>query len=666
MKLINLLKKKKTKFITKELISLSSLAQVPTLDYFKNNNQVLSLINLYKKDYLEILIKEKVLTSNELKAKELHNKLKMIHTLIEQNTLGDELFEKVFFNEEDKVKALIHLRKFTIYNEQIKDLEEEIVSRIIALKEILKKTFLNRQKRISIINEINNLTNIFVILMNQKETLRLCLNNYGLKCFDITKEKDKEKEEKLIRERKEKLNVYQKQAFGKIVYELNDLNDMAKVEVALEEYVYKSNEKVKKLKEELNNINSLEEIEKLEKKYYLYYEFGKNFVTINELKDLYKIKFKILTNGLIGTIQPFILYRNVEKIELEVYKEIIMQKLNDLLIGDNKYLKETFKKDYPKALLEITKQLKRKNEYNPETILRSRYKLNLLLATEVTSGISLFFTNYKIYATDYVDLQMYHGIFDWEEEIPLESIYRLEKINKIKNRSLLYDLYVKNNPVFKENYYLFPGVKKIKRELVIFDPETGYYHSYGPTTEHLLETIKKEAIGKTVIMPNSLKIYDCNFFEDTLIKGIIFPEGFTVLGNKVLANNKLSYISLPSTLTTINGAVFENRQKIDTIVFTNFRNSNILGNENLFYNLLKELIGSYVLKNISYGYKNIFNFNRIVLLDGDERIEIPSEKFERATVIESKYETIKRFEELIQKKVNFQNKEEKFILSKKL
>ena len=238
MKLFNIFKKQETKSITKELISLNSLANVPTKDYFKDNNQVLMLINLYKKEYLEILIKEKVLTSKELKSNKLQNELKMIHNLIEQNTLADELFEKVFFNEEDKVKALIKLRKFAIYNEKIITLEEEIVSRIIALKEILKKTFLNKQKRASIINEVNNLTNTFVILMNQKEILKLCLNNYGLKCFDILKEKDKVKEEELIKARKKELNEYQKQAFGKIVYKLNDLNDMAKVEVALEEYVY--------------------------------------------------------------------------------------------------------------------------------------------------------------------------------------------------------------------------------------------------------------------------------------------------------------------------------------------------------------------------------------------------------------------------------------------
>ena len=655
MKLLDLFKKQKTRFITKELISLSSLAQIPSLDYFKDNSQFLALINLKKQEYLETLIKEKVLTSNELKSDELHNKLKMIYSLIEQNTLGDELFEKVIFDEEDKVKALVKIRKFAIYNEKINDLEEEIVSRIIALKEILKKTFLNKQKRISIINEINNLTNIFVILMNQKETLRLCLNNYGLKCFDITKEKDLEKEDKLISKRKEELNAYQMQVFGKIIYQLNDLKDMAKVEVALEDYVYNSNENAKKLKEELNNINSLEEIEKLEKKYYLYYEFGKNLVTINELKELYTIKFKILTNGLVGTIQPFILYRNIEKQELEVYKEIISQKINALLKGNNEYLKEIFKKDYPKALLEITKQLKSRNEYNPESILRNRYQLNLLLATEVDNGISLFFTNYKIYATDYEELQIYRSVFDWEKEIPLETIFRLEKINKIKNRPLLYDLYVKNNPVFKENYYLFNGVKGIKSR-----------ETYGWTTEYLLKAIKKEATGKNVIMPNSLKKYEFNLFKDTIIKGIIFPEGFAELNNEVLANNKLTYVSLPSTFTTIKGIVYG---YIDTIVFTNFRKSNILWNENSLNNFFKGLIDTGVLVKTDNGnvFKNILKFNRIILLDDDKKIEISSKELECEYIIfkDNPDVTIKKVQNLFQEKIKTQNKEAKLILSKR-
>ena len=655
MKLLDLFKKQKTRFITKELISLSSLAQIPSLDYFKDNSQFLALINLKKQEYLETLIKEKVLTSNELKSDELHNKLKMIYSLIEQNTLGDELFEKVIFDEEDKVKALVKIRKFAIYNEKINDLEEEIVSRIIALKEILKKTFLNKQKRISIINEINNLTNVFVILMNQKETLRLCLNNYGLKCFDITKEKDLEKEDKLISKRKEELNAYQMQVFGKIIYQLNDLKDMAKVEVALEDYVYNSNENAKKLKEELNNINSLEEIEKLEKKYYLYYEFGKNLVTINELKELYTIKFKILTNGLVGTIQPFILYRNIEKQELEVYKEIISQKINALLKGNNEYLKEIFKKDYPKALLEITKQLKSRNEYNPESILRNRYQLNLLLATEVDNGISLFFTNYKIYATDYEELQIYRSVFDWEKEIPLETIFRLEKINKIKNRPLLYDLYVKNNPVFKENYYLFNGVKGIKSR-----------ETYGWTTEYLLKAIKKEATGKNVIMPNSLKKYEFNLFKDTIIKGIIFPEGFAELNNEVLANNKLTYVSLPSTFTTIKGIVYG---YIDTIVFTNFRKSNILWNENSLNNFFKGLIDTGVLVKTDNGnvFKNILKFNRIILLDDDKKIEISSKELECEYIIfkDNPDVTIKKVQNLFQEKIKTQNKEAKLILSKR-
>ena len=282
----------------------------------------------------------------------------------------------------------------------------------------------------------------------------------------------------------------------------------------------------------------------------------------------------------------------------------------------------------------------------------------------------MFFTNYKIYASDYVELQMYNSIFDWEEEIPLESIYRLEKINKIKNRSLLYDLYVKSNPIFKDIYYLFPGVKKIKRRLVIFDPENGYYNSYGPTTEQLLETIKKEATGKIVFMPNSLKIYDFNLFKDTSIKGIIFPEGFTVLGNKVLAYNKLAYVSLPSTLTKINGNVFEYGQIINTIAFTNFPNSNILWNKNLLCNLLNGLIDSDVIRETNNGYvfKNHLRFDQIILLDRDKRIEILNKEleWEYEALNDNCNVTIEKIQKLVQEKMETKNAKEKLILSKRI
>ena len=398
MKLFNIFKKNKTRFVTQELISLNALAKVPSIDYFKDNNQFLLLINLRKKEYLETLIKEKVLTSSELKSGKLQDKLNMLHNLIEQNTLGNDLFEKVIFDEEDKVKALIILRKFTIYNEKIIELEEEVVSRIIALKEILKRTFLNKPKRISIINEVNRLTNVFIVLMNQKETLRVCLSNYGKKCFDITKVRNLEKEETLIKKRKKELNEYQEQAFGKIDTKINNLSDMALVEVALEEYIYVNKEKINEEIANLNEVsllnNGLDNLKKVITKFNLYYELGKNVIPIDYIKKLYEIKFRLLTTGIVGCIEPFI-SEETSKLELETYEEIINDLLNKIFLQKENI---DYGKYWKKLILLIKDDLRDKDgKINPLEILENRYKLNLLLAIS-NNKLNIFYQNYDVIA----------------------------------------------------------------------------------------------------------------------------------------------------------------------------------------------------------------------------------------------------------------------------
>lgn len=597
MKLLNIFKKQKTGFVTKELISLSSLANVPTLDYFKDNNQVLLLINLRKKDYLEILIKEKVLTSSELKAQELHNKLKMIYTLIEQNTLGDELFEKVIFNEEDKVKALIKLRKFAIYNEQIKDLEEEIVSRIIALKEILKKTFLNKQKRISIINEINNLTNIFVILMNQKETLRLCLNTYGLKCFDITKEKDQEKEEKLIKMRKEELNAYQKQAFGKIVYELNDLNDMAQAEVALEDYVYNAKENGKKLREELNNINSIEEIEKLEKKYYLYYEFGKNIVTDEDLKNLYRLKFKYLTiykyvDGIPKLIEPFVDCITT-KIEMDIYVEKIYEIIDILNSKDNlSHLERRFNIDSFTAinlLRLIKKELQVDGKYDAIEILRDKYKLNILMAFADfinTKALREIYRNIYVLKSNYPEVNFYEPEFGWNDYLPLETINELKLMQNQKKDIGLY-LFLKkySYEYYSKNfeYYLPEGLNKVDH-LLNNNQTPQEIHEI----MHFMEILRQNMKNKVVIFPKTLKKEFGDLIGDIELRGLRLNEGLEFFYFDPDA--KIKEIVIPSTIICFVMHQVKVNTSLETICFLDFDKSRFYDNVENLKNILKPYI----------------------------------------------------------------------------
>ena len=615
MKLFKIFNKNKKRIVTQELISLNALAKVPDIDYFKDNNQFLLLINLRKKEYLETLIKEKVLTSSELKSGKLQNKLNMLHNLIEQNTLGNDLFEKVVFDEEDKVKALIILRKFTIYNEKIIELEEEVVSRIIALKEILKRTFLNKQKRMSIINEVNRLTNVFIVLMNQKETLRVCLSSYSKKCFDITKERDLEKEEDLIRKRKKELNGYQEQAFGKINIEINDLNDMAQVEVALENYVYNYKEKALSLKDEIiylyNHIEKdidnqskdvdqlLTEILALENKCKIFYEFGKNIIDNEDLKRIYRLKFDFFTtwryvNGVPKLIEVFVDYTTPED-EINTFKEIIYEIIKNLNSLDNLgNLARKFNIDSIIAinlLRLIKKELQTNGKYDPKEILMDKYKLNILLAftdSINTRVLREIYRNIYVLKNSYPEVNFYEPIFNWNDYLPLETINELKLIQNQKKDLGLY-LFLKKyiNDYLSEavRYTLPEGLKIIN---------TIFIHDISDDVRYFINVLQKNMEGKDVIMPSTLKILEGNIFESTPIKTLILNDELEYCDFDILASSAIQGITIPTVgdllMFYYNYFSLCNCKRLRTVEFKNFDQSKFYNNFDRFYSLLYPFI----------------------------------------------------------------------------
>ena len=638
MKLFNIFKKNKKRFVTQELISLNALAKVPDIDYFKDNNQFLLLINLRKKEYLETLIKEKVLTSSELKSDELQDKLNMLHNLIEQNTLGNDLFEKVIFDEEDKVKALIILRKFTIYNEKIIELEEEVVSRIIALKEILKRTFLNKPKRISIINEVNRLTNVFIVLMNQKETLRVCLSNYGKKCFDITKERDLEKEEALIKKRKKELNEYQKQAFGKINTQINNLNDMAEVEVALENYVYNYKEKALSLKDEIiylyNHIEKdidnqskdvdqlLTEILALENKCKIFYEFGKNIIDNEDLKRIYHLKFMTFINcQKKDLIEPFV-NEETSSLELGVYEKLIFGFINDLSKNDKIIfqIKTIFIKDYLTVIKLVKEELKTNEKYDSLEILKDKYKLNLLMAFSHPINMDIIKKIYKkIYVKrcNYPEVNFYEPVFGWNEELPLETINELKLM---QNQKQDLDLYL----ILKEYYYSFYEYYVFYNLLEGLEKVTFLPNSCANVEKlpqqikeitNFIKIIRQKMAGRIVVFPKSLKYVFGDLIGDTEILELRLNEKLEYINFSPNAN--IEEIKRPVK------ALFNRyrKQNISTIHFYNFDKSHFYNNiENL-----KNLLDSYINVSLHLDHRKLYeltidriifdfsNINQIIL-----------------------------------------------------
>ena len=605
MKLFNLLKNKK-RIVTEELISLNALAKVPTRDYFKDN-QILLLINLRKK--------------------ELQNKLNMLHNLIEQNTLGNDLFEKVIFDEQDKVKALISLRKFIIYSEQIKELEEEVVSRIIALKEILNRTFLNKQKRISIINEINRLTNVFIVLMNQKEILKVCLSSYSKKCFDITKERDLEKEEDLIRKRKKELNEYQEQAFGKINIEINNLNDMAKVEVALEKYVYNYNWKDSSLKDEIiylwnhmeKDINKqikdidqlLTEILTLENKSKIFYEFGKNIIDKEDLKRIYHLKFMAFINcQKKNLIEPFV-NEETSKLELEVYEELIFDFINKLSNNDRTILriKTEFKKDYSTVIKLVKEELKTNGKYGALEILKDKYKLNLLLVFSLPKYVQILDTPHGMFNTamlgniyksiyvkkcDYPELNFYENEFEWEDNLPLETINELKLAQNQKKDLSLY-LFLKKH-YYTDGYrkYTYTLPEGLNKDCSLTSMPTNSLHENSEKTNKNLkyvDVIRKNAAGKIVILPKSLISVTGDLFGDTDIPVLHLNEGLEYFNFNYLPGANIKKIEISSTVKPlIHDYHKPNNENLQEMYFYNFDKSCFYNNIDNLWLLLSPYI----------------------------------------------------------------------------
>ncbi len=627
MKLFNIFKKSKTRFVTGELISLNALAKVPNIDYFKDNNQFLLLINLRKKEYLETLIQKKVLTSNELKSKELQDKLNMLHNLIEQNTLGNDLFEKVIFDEEDKVKVLIILRKFTIYNEEIIELEEEVVSRIIALKEILKRTFLNKPKRICIINEINRLTNVFIILMNQKETLRVCLSNYSKKCFDITKERDLEKEEDLIRKRKKELNEYQEQVFGKINIEINDLNDMALVEVALEKYVYNYKWKDSSLKDEIiylynhmeKDINKqvkdveqlLTDILILENKCKMFYEFGKNIIDKEDLKRIYHLKFMAFINCQKKDLIESFVNEETPKLELEVYEELIFDFINKLSNNNLTIfrIKTVFKEDYSKVIKLVKEELKTNGKYDPLEILKDKYKLNLLMAFSYplyaqlldgpygmlnTAVLGNIYKSIYVKKCDYPELNFYEKEFEWDDNLPLETINELKLAQNQKKNLSLY-LFLKKHYYTeghrKYTYTLPEGLNKI---CILTDTYSNDVRENSEKKNKILkyvDVIRKNAAGKIVILPKSLISVTGDLFGDTYIPVLRLNEGLEYFNFNYLPSANIKKIEISSTVKPLVHDYHKpNNENLQEMYFYNFDKSCFYNNIDNLWLLLSPYI----------------------------------------------------------------------------
>jgi len=278
---------------------------------------------------------------------------------------------------DEKLDLSIKCFKLCFYLEKVRELIIEAKLRLIALNELLNERILSKNKKNVIINEINNLQYLLHNFNIQEMTMLKAMHNnltnistLEIKTYleNINNPNISEAEEEVITKRLRDVREMALLVIPDILGYLESLNLNPKVLIAsleqeLEMYVYTHKSDLTKLREEAYkiyyNINSkvilnidelsleslnfietidyikrhrveyLDRIKELELRYKMFSIYGRNLVTEEEIKDLYKCKFHVLTVDILGS--NFILPESITYSEQEIYQEIVFDLINKLV-----------------------------------------------------------------------------------------------------------------------------------------------------------------------------------------------------------------------------------------------------------------------------------------------------------------------------------------------
>ncbi len=592
----NLFKPKTNNDNNNNLVNIGSLIRIPKREDFLNDLEMLNLFSKLKKDYIQIICQNRYITSLDLDC-EVSNKLNKFVDIITNNILTEKEEIKQL-TIKDKVEYLIKSRKLELYYEEIETFEKEVIARIIVLKEIYqaKRYILLKNKKAAIINEINNLTNILSIYMAKKMAINLEILSYIKKAMYLTKDIDETKEKQII-----KRKVVQLKEMINLVFENYDykdsynLRDIARMEKDLEEWAYNHKDITDLLNKyddyydmknryyyNKNNKDILKKQRNIELLFLIYYKYGYHEELRNIIKSLYKLKFECLIDC--NKINEVINLENAEEIEKETYLEIITQKVEAMVMGQNLTFNNLFNKDIAQAKEAILNILKgEKNYFDYEEILTNKYLLNVLIACDTLEGLANLFKNYMVRKEDYEYLDFYEEAFSWNEEVSLGAIAWLTYYQGKDNESILYNLV--NKHYKKDDYILPEGLREIE------NTESSYFSNYYLTLKANLELIYGDMNGKNLIMPSTLRQICDIILKNIKLKGLFLNKGLNVMDSSCLDNQNLQTLTIPASLTITPNKVapFINIQS-KRIIFNNYQDSLTLNDINNLMDFLSLFI----------------------------------------------------------------------------
>ena len=284
---------------------------IPGREYFKVEKDII-LLEIYKKHYLEILKNRTVVTTPYFNSKSLKEQMNMYIDLL----LG-LVMDNNNFCEYSPEELLVQIAKLKMYYDEMIVLKNEIILRLIALKEIKKEKRIPRHNKMALEEEINSLSVILEMFLYREASINIEIKNY----FDVLTTRDlSEVDESLLNERLTRLLFLTKGIVDK-----NKLYDDIKLNVALlekecEMYAYTHKDEALRLKEsyDLND----------ESKILLFYEYGKDIFNHDFVKEFYLYKFNLLVTDINNSCNESPI--NVKDYGFPFYEEIIADKINNL------------------------------------------------------------------------------------------------------------------------------------------------------------------------------------------------------------------------------------------------------------------------------------------------------------------------------------------------
>lgn len=528
------------------------------------NEKQNDLLTTVKEEYLGLL-KNNIFNSLDLEIDDINKKREMYTNLLLNNIMDE--------TKNTKVSSI----KLKSYERDLINLRETLLIRLIALSEIINENRFKRRTKDAIINEIGKIQISLVTINSQIVSIHNEVEAY-LNYPQIGLNLDK--------------RIYDLEALSKDIVKKCELSSkeayIAYLERSLEIYCYENKEEVNNLKEELNslryseindnNINLLKEkLDFLERKYNIYYEFDRNTITKEDMYDLYETKFYIHAYDCS--------FKNCNKLEKEIYVDIISKKINTLLNGNSTYILNLIENGDKSKAIKLIKLLniflREKGQYDFEKILNNKYKLSILLSLDYEKGLDDFFENTIIDLNNDSVLNKYDII----------SRYAMPNVGRDLKGYLFYDTKLSMSSIIKIfSFDTFNGISiytskdllnYLKNIYDCINPPSDIYVMpegivCGTIDSNLYNKLKNY---KTIIMPKSLRSieFEVDNSRTPNYCDLVLQEGTETLmfdyPDFSYYTTKFGNITIPSTLKKIDKNC---SRYADNLIFEDYKNSEIL------------------------------------------------------------------------------------------